>query len=246
MSLTYEMEQKSQPKSRRAKYVEPKNVVELPLHKLLRYRNRSLDGIQGSFLDKPDMQSIFCAGSVELLEAPTVAVIGSRSVSEAGRARARRIARLLSDNGVVVSSGLAKGVDTAAHTGAISAGGRTIAVIGTPLNKSYPAENARIQEKIYTEHLLLSQFPEGQRTYPSDFPKRNRIMAALSDASIIVEASDSSGTLHQAAECDRLGRWLFIMKSVVDNPALEWPAKFLKRDRVAVLESVDDVLDRIL
>jgi DNA processing protein len=159
--------------------------------------------------------------------------------------RARKSAAQLANFDVVVTSGLAKGVDISAHRGAIESNGKTIAVIGTPLDKAYPAEHAETQQEIYQNHLLISQFQPGTRTFPSDFPKRNRLMAALTDASIIVEASDTSGTLHQASECVRLNRWLFIMKSVAENPALEWPQKFLKEERVVVLGDVSDVVSRI-
>jgi DNA processing protein len=142
-------------------------------------------------------------------------------------------------------SGLAKGVDTAALTAAIEAGGRTIAVIGTPLSKAYPAENARLQEEIYSTQLLLTPFREGETVYKSNFPKRNRVMAAISDATVIIEASDTSGTLHQAAECQRLGRWLFIAKSVVDDDSLTWPKRFIGQQRVVILEKTDDVVRRI-
>jgi DNA processing protein len=142
----------------------------------------------------------------------------------------------------VVTSGLAKGVDTAALSAAIDAGGRVVAVIGTPLEKMYPAENAALQEAIYRDHLLVSPFPAGEQVYPSNFPKRNRVMAALSDASVIVEASDTSGTLHQAAECQRLGRWLFIMRAVAEDEDLKWPSKFIGKPKVAVLSTTSDVL----
>jgi len=139
-------------------------------------------------------------------------------------------------------SGLALGVDTAAHTAALAAGGSTVAVVGTPLDRAYPAENASLQETIYTHHLLISPFRAGERTYRSSFPKRNRVMAALSDATVIVEASDTSGSLHQAAECVRLGRWLFIAKSLAENRDLEWPKKFLKSPRTAVLSETSDLV----
>ena len=185
------------------------------------------------------------AGNLELLLRPCVSVIGAREVSDEGRRRAKKVAAHLADAGVVVTSGLAKGVDAAAHAGALEVGGNTIAVIGTPIDRVYPAEHADLQEVIYSHHLLVSQFAPGTRTFPSDFPKRNRLMAALTDASIIVEASDTSGTLHQAAECVRLDRWLFIMQSVLENRDLEWPHKFLKQPKVAILRDVEDVLTRV-
>lgn len=146
----------------------------------------------------------------------------------------------------MVVSGLALGVDTAAHEAAIAAHGSTIGVIGTPLDRAYPAENAPLQEEIYQHHLLISPFDRGEKTYRSSFPKRNRVMAALCDATVIVEASDTSGSLHQAAECARLGRWLFIAKSLVDNPDLEWPKKFLKHPRTATLSATNDLVGTVI
>jgi DNA protecting protein DprA len=192
--------------------------------------------------EHPDIE-VFLAGDANLLHSPCVSIVGTREVSDEGRSRARRLSRELATNGVVVVSGLAKGVDTAALSAAIEAGGRVIAVIGTPVDKAYPIENAEMQQDIYRKHLLVSPFPVGEQVFPSNFPKRNRVMAALSDASVIVEASDTSGTLHQAAECQRLGRWLFIMQSVAEDRRLKWPAKFIGKPKVAVLASTADILD---
>ena len=136
-------------------------------------------------------------------------------------------------------SGLAKGIDTEALTATISASGAVAAVIGTPLDRAYPIENAPLQEYIAAEHLLISQFESGTRTFRSSFPVRNRLMAALSDATVIIEASDTSGTLHQAAECIKLGRWLFIARSVIDDQTLQWPSKFSGHPNVRTLDTTD-------
>lgn len=156
--------------------------------------------------------------------------------------RARRLAKELAARGIVVVSGLAKGVDTEALRAAISARGRVVAVIGTPLQKAYPIENAALQEEIAREHLVVSPFATGIRTFPSHFPERNKIMAAIADATVIIEASDTSGTLHQAAECLRLGRWLFIAKSVMDDPSLTWPVRFGTYERTRILVEVGDLV----
>jgi DNA processing protein len=185
---------------------------------------------------------LFFAGDLELLHRASVAIVGARAVSDAGLHRARRLAKELSLAGVTIVSGLAKGVDTAAHQTAIAAGGRTAAVIGTPLSQSYPAENRDLQREIGRHHLLISQFEEGSRVFPANFPKRNRVMAAVSDGTVIIEASDSSGTLHQAAECQKLGRWLFILQSVYDDARLEWPRTFAKYERTRVVKTSEDVL----
>lgn len=188
---------------------------------------------------------LWYSGDKTLVKSACVAVVGARKVSPTGAARARRLARELAQVGVVVVSGLATGVDTEALSTAIQAGGRTIGVIGTPLNKVYPASNARLQELIYKEHLLISQFRPGQRVFPSNFPERNKLMAAISDATVIIEASDTSGSLHQAAECIRLNRWLFIAKSVLDDRSLQWPSKFLPYPNTRPLTATEDILQAL-
>lgn len=239
----------------RVTYAPPTDVREIDLTDLLARRGgepfepKQLDlmfGKEAGQTERRSTKPIWCAGDLDALRAPAVAIVGTRNVSEAGAARARKLARGLSDADVAVVSGLAEGVDTEALTEAMKAGGRVAAVIGTPIDKAYPAKNARLQETIYRDHLLISQFPLGTRTFRSHFPERNRLMAAVSDATVVIEASDTSGTLHQSAECVKLGRWLFIAKSVVDDPNLTWPAKFLDYENCVVLERVEDVLERVL
>lgn len=188
---------------------------------------------------------VFVAGDTSLLRRTCVSVIGTRRVSPEGAARARRLARGLVDAGIVVTSGLAEGVDIEAMRAAVAHGGKTIGVIGTPLDKAYPAKHGPFQETVYTEHLLVSQFPHGSQTFPSNFPARNRLMCMLSDASIVIEASDTSGTLHQAAECVKLSRWLFIARSVIDDPTLSWPSKFRSYEKCVVLDQIEDVTERL-
>jgi DNA protecting protein DprA len=233
----------------RARYAAPLNVRVRELRDLIAWSGRGTiaDAQLTLLAGRRDDQNVevFLAGDVELLRAPGVSIVGTREVSEEGWKRASRLARELAEAGIVVTSGLAKGVDTAALTAAIEAAGRVVAVIGTPLDRVYPAENAALQERIYRDHLLVSPFPFGEQVYPSNFPKRNRVMAALSDASVIVEASDTSGTLHQAAECQRLGRWLFIMRAVAEDSRLKWPSKFVGKPKVAVLSSTSEILRAI-
>lgn len=224
----------------------------IPLHALLEQMGRgALDAQQLDFLRSAKQSAedrdilLHYAGDLSLLNRASVSIVGTRDVSEEGRRRAARLSRELVKAGVTVVSGLAKGVDVAAHSAAIEAGGQTVAVIGTPLSKAYPAEHARLQEEIYTEHLLISPFGVGEAVFRGNFPKRNRVMAALTDATAIIEASDTSGTLHQAAECQRLGRWLFIAESVARDPSLSWPQKFVGKPRTMILSSVDQVVSAI-
>lgn len=171
---------------------------------------------------------LFAAGDTSLLEeGARVSIVGSRKASPEGLRRAARLAATLAKQHVVVVSGLAEGIDTAAHTSAITHKGRTIAVIGTPLGQVYPKQNAALQERIAREHLVISQFPPGTPIRRQNFPLRNRTMALISDATVIIEAGDTSGSLHQGWEALRLGRQLYITKSVADDPGLTWPAEML-------------------
>jgi DNA processing protein len=235
----------------RSRYRAPEATGRIALSELLRLGARSeLESKQLDMLRRGETTSgkdivIHFAGDVEILKRPAVAVVGTREVSDRGRQRADWLSRKLAEAGIVIVSGLAKGVDRTAHEGAIAAGGKTVAVLGTPLDKAYPIENADLQQIIYREHLLISPFAIGEAVYKSNFPARNRVMAAISDATVIVEASDTSGTLHQAAECTRLKRWLFISQAIVDDPAITWPAKFLSYERAVVLNRVSEIIDRV-
>lgn len=172
---------------------------------------------------------LYVAGDVQPpLPRPRSAIVGSRKASPEGLRAASNIARILARNGVIVVSGLAEGIDTAAHKTAIAEGGRTIAVLGTPLDRVFPQKNSQLQEVIMRDHWAISQFPVGHPTTPKDFVLRNRTMALIADASIIVEAGDTSGSLHQGWEALRLGRPLFIWKSVMDNHSLTWPKKMIQ------------------
>jgi DNA protecting protein DprA len=229
------------------RYRAPVQTARSLLQELIRQSGRIVEDKQFDLLRSYGSKDahVYSAGDLGLLQYPTVSVVGTREVSEDGWCRAARLGRELALSNFVVMSGLARGVDTAALTAAIEAGGKTIGVIGTPLDKAYPAENAKLQEQIYQSHLLVSPFQSGEPVYKGNFPKRNRVMALLSDATAIVEASDTSGTLHQAAECLRQGRWLFIMRSVVEDPTLNWPRKFVGKPRVVVLSSTSEIVDAV-
>lgn len=172
--------------------------------------------------------ALYVKGDVSLLAKGTrVSIIGSRDSSKEGLARTRKLVKSLVSQGVIIVSGLAKGIDTAAHQTAIDEGGKTIAVLGTPLSQVSPVENRALQNLIGKDHLLISQFQEGKPVSKGNFPMRNRLMALISDATIIMEAKDGSGTTHQGWEALRLARPLWIPKSMADNAELKWPKEFL-------------------
>ena len=202
---------------------------------------RPLNNIESKFAPK----IIFYRGSIEIpLSCPRVSIIGSREASEKGLLEAKKITKSLIENKVIIVSGLAKGIDTAGHKTAIENGGKTIAVIGTPLNKAYPKENTELQKEIMKNHLVISQYPVGHSTTPKDFVFRNRTMALISDATVIVEAGESSGSLYQGWETLRIGRPLFICKDVVENEKLEWPKKMLKYGAMT-FDEPSDILENL-
>jgi DNA processing protein len=192
-------------------------------------------------------KELFVAGDVGIFDkGPRVSIVGSREASELGLKRAKKLARLICERGGVVVSGLAKGIDTAAHTSAIEAGGKTIAVIGTPLNQVYPKENAALQAKIQSQYLCVSQFPEGYPVKPANFPIRNRTMALISDATVIVEAGEKSGSISQGWEALRLGRGLFLSKVLTENPKLKWTEEMIHYGaRILSDDSIEEFFDSL-
>lgn len=192
-------------------------------------------------------KTLFVAGDVDLLRSGRrVSVVGSRKVSDAGIKRARRLVKALIKQDIVVVSGLAAGVDTVAHTSAIRGGGRTVAVLGTPLDKYYPAQNRDLQREIMSAHAAVSQFPTGYPATPKNFPMRNRTMALLTDATVIVEAGEKSGTRHQGWEALRLGREVFILSNVAENPELSWPQEMIAYGaQVLTADDLEPALDNL-
>jgi len=210
------------------------------------YKKVSLEDLVGplnAVERKHAPSALYISGDIKFCrDYPRVSVIGTRDVSSDGAKRARDLTRILVSQGITVVSGLARGVDTCAHKGAVEYGGKTIAVLGTPLDESYPAENADLQKLIMAEHLAVSQFSNDMAVRRNNFPIRNRTMALISHATVIVEAGDGSGTLHQGWEALRLGRPLFIMESLTRRNDLKWPkemleygAQTLSRDKMDIL-----------
>lgn len=175
-----------------------------------------------------------------------VSVVGSRKASEEGVSRARVFCRALVEKGITIVSGLAEGIDTIAHSTAVQEGGRTIAVLGTPINECYPKQNEQLLDHIKQHDLAISQFPSGHPMKPANFPRRNRTMALISDATVIIEATENSGTKHQGWEAIRLGRLLFILENVANDPKLSWPKEMMNYGaQVIKRETLDLALGNI-
>jgi DNA processing protein len=196
------------------------------------------------------VELLYYQGWWDLVESPCVAVVGTREPSEEGKRRAVKLTQHLVRDGFTVVSGLAKGIDTIAHRTAIESGGRTIAVIGTPLSSSYPKDNRDLQRKIADEFLLVSQVPvyrystQDWRLNRLFFPERNVTMSALTLGTVIIEAGETSGTLVQARAAIRQGRKLFILDSCFQNPKLTWPSRFEGLGAIRVRD-YEDVRQRL-
>jgi DNA processing protein len=189
-------------------------------------------------------------GDLGLTASRCVSVVGARECTPEGRTRAAKLAAGLSEAGFTIVSGLAKGIDTAAMQATIGRGGHTVGVIGTPINEAYPKENRDLQNEVAEHHLLISHVPffrYKKQPFPTRkfyFLERNETMAALSEGTVIVEASETSGTHSQARECLRQQKKLFILNSCFENPRVKWPANYEKRGAIRV-KSVEDVVDAL-
>lgn len=186
--------------------------------------------------DRPP--AIFVAGRLAEADARSVAVIGSRQASEDGLAAARTLSRYLVAERFVVVSGLAAGIDTAVHTAALAAGGRTVAVIGTGLRQSYPSANAALQAELARDCAVVSQFLPDAPPAPDHFRQRNAVMSGLTRGTVIVEASERSGTRVQARLALAHGRPVFLRRSVLDH---DWAQEMSQRPGVHVIDGPADV-----
>ena len=177
------------------------------------------------------------------LSSRRVSIVGTRKPTGDGIEEARTVTKTLVSEGVTVVSGLAAGIDTIAHRTTIEMKGQTIAVLGTPLDKRYPRSNIRLQNEIATNHLVVSQFPIGYPITKGNFVRRNKTMALISNATVIIEAGDGSGTIHQGWETLRLGRPLFVCRTAA-KARPRW-LNDMKQYGATVLEDPRDILYEI-
>jgi DNA processing protein len=175
-------------------------------------------------------------------DARGVAIVGTRKASDDGIQSAYRLASALAQAGVPVVSGLAAGIDTGALSGALSVGGRAVAVIGTGIHHSYPKENADLQEQISKVGLVISQFLPDTPPTKATFPMRNAVMSGYTAATVVVEAPYKSGARMQARLALQHGRHVFLLESLLVN---DWAQTYAKRPNTTVVRSVTDVLDHV-
>jgi DNA processing protein len=188
--------------------------------------------------DRPPF--LFVCGTLQDDDSRSVAIVGTRQASDAGRALARDMAAVLTERGVTVISGMAAGIDTEAHTAALDSGGRTIAVMGTGIDRVYPKENAGLADRIAGNGALLSQFWPGSPPRGSNFPLRNVVTSGVAMGTVVIEASATSGAKMQARLALEHGKRLFLVQSLVLQE--EWAQRYSSRRGAQVVHGVDDVV----
>ena len=188
---------------------------------------------------------LFCIGDPDLLSTVQFALVGSRNPTPHGTQHAHEFAAILARRGLVITSGLALGVDAAAHEGALSVQGYTVAVCGTGLDRVYPARNKALARRIAETGLLVSEFSPGMTAQPENFPRRNRIISGLSLGVLVVEAAVKSGSLITARLALEQGREVFAIPGSVHNPLARGCHRLI-REGAKLVEQADDILEEIV
>lgn len=188
---------------------------------------------------------LYIAGDITLLYKPMLAIVGSRNASASGLKNSHFFAQSLSKGGATVISGLAKGIDGAAHRAALGARARTLAVCGTGLDTTYPKEHGALAQAIYLQGLLISEFPPGVGPKAFHFPRRNRLIAALSLGVLVIEAAQKSGSLITARLAAELGREVFALPGPIDEPLFAGCHQLIQ-EGAKLVRSPQDVLDELI
>lgn len=186
--------------------------------------------------------ALYVTGDIRALKTSQLAMVGARKASPLGRAIARELAGALTQAGLTITSGLAAGIDAASHEGALRAGGRTVAVLGTGLDRIYPAENAGLAARIREAGALVSEFPPRTGAQRQNFPQRNRIISGLALGTLVIEAAEGSGSLITAGQALQQGREVFAVPGSIRSP-LSWGCHKLLRDGAHLVAGPSDVLD---
>lgn len=207
--------------------------------------SRSDPGFPSVFLEREGgPNAIYLIGDETILEmAPqrVVAIVGTREASPYGVKVTTALARAFAEAGIAVVSGLARGIDAAAHRGALEAGGKTIAVMGTGVDIPYPVGHRELHREVGEKGLVLSENPPGMTAFPGCFPRRNRLIAALARVTIVVEAPYKSGAINTATQALEAGRVVAAVPGPIDSPRSAG-ANLLLRDGAQIIHSVDDAL----
>ena len=213
--------------------------LEQPQHGLVTLADAGYPRLLLETADPPPV--LYCRGRLELLERPALAVVGSRNATAQGTSNAEQFSRAFSEAGLTIVSGLAQGIDAAAHRGGLAGDGSTIAVLGTGVDLVYPRANAALAEEIATRGLLLSEFPLGTQALAHHFPRRNRLISGLAQGTLVVEAALASGSLITARTAADQGREVFALPGSIHSP-LSKGCHALIKSGAKLVENAEDVL----
>ncbi|MEK7223746.1 MAG: DNA-processing protein DprA [Pseudomonadota bacterium] len=213
-----------------------------PGHHLLTWSDPDYPVLLREIPDPPLV--LYISGERQLLSARQLAIVGSRNPTPMGRENARAFAKSLAGAGLAITSGMALGVDSAAHRGALEAGGKTIAVAGTGLDRVYPARHRDLAHEIVKHGALVSEFPLGTPPLPENFPVRNRIISGLSLGTLVVEAALQSGSLITARMANEQGREVFAIPGSIHAPQARG-CHALIRQGAKLVETAQDILEEL-
>jgi DNA processing protein len=216
--------------------------VSQPQHRLVTLADAEYPGALLQIADPPLL--LFVLGDAQLLGRPGLAVVGSRNPTRRGAEDAQAFARALSDAGLTIVSGLALGIDAAAHRGGLGGRGSSVAVVGTGLDRVYPARNRELARELAASGALVSEFPPGTPPLPPNFPRRNRIISGLARGCLVVEAALESGSLITARFALEQGREVFAVPGSIHSP-LSKGCHWLIKQGAKLVESAADVVDEL-
>lgn len=188
--------------------------------------------------------SLYVKGRRDLLNQPALAIVGSRNATAQGIANAEDFARALSDAGLTIVSGLALGIDAAAHRGGLAGGARSIAVVGTGLDVVYPARNRALAHQLAARGALISEFALGTPALGANFPRRNRVISGMSRGCLVVEAAQQSGSLITARLANEQGREVFALPGSIHSPLAKGCHALIKQG-AKLVDSADDILEEL-
>jgi DNA processing protein len=213
--------------------------AEAPGHAVVTLADTTYPGLLLEIPDPPAL--LYAVGRLELLARPALAIVGSRNATAQGARNAEQFAQAFSEAGFAIASGLAMGIDAAAHCGGLAAQGSTIAVLGTGVDVVYPRQNAALAARIAQSGLLLSEFPLGSTAVAHHFPRRNRLISGLAQGCLVIEAALASGSLITARAALEQGREVFAVPGSIHSPLSKGCHALIKQG-AKLVESAEDVL----